>query len=78
MTELENQLATALEALGKQYETDMSNLSLQVLELNKRLDESTAQINSLGKRLDDQTTNNEKLAKVLITLNSKLNELAEV
>ncbi len=64
MTELEQRLASALEALGKQYAADVNALSQQV--------------QTLSKRLDDQTSSNEKLAKALLALNSKLNELAEV
>ena len=81
MTELEQRLASALEALGKQYAADVNALSQQVQTLSLRLDEqssaSAKRIEALSKRLDDQTSSNEKLAKALLALNSKLNELAE-
>jgi chromosome segregation ATPase len=69
MTELEQQLSSALTRLSTQYAGDMERLAKQNLHLQEQVQALAGQMSSLATRLDDQT-------KGVATLTAAYNKLA--
>lgn len=78
MTELEQKLASALEALGQQYSADMKILAEQVDSLSKRLDEqskaSAQRIESLSNQLNEHAKRTRELTDAYNALATVWNE----
>jgi len=78
MTELEQKLASALEALGQQYSADMKILAEQVASLSKRLDEQSKanaqRIESLSNQLNEHAKRTKELTDAYNTLATVWNE----
>lgn len=72
MTELEQHLLTAFEALSAQYSDDVQSLSQQISALSQRLDELTS---SLNLRLAASETQFRTLSKMLNDFSAELEKL---